>query len=67
MNNIRVNGESCKVPGGWRVSDLLLDLGHIGGRIAVERNGEIVPRSDYEQVSLQANDNIEIVSAIGGG
>jgi sulfur carrier protein len=67
MNSIRVNGEDHNVPGGWRISDLLLDLGHSSGRIAVERNGEIVPRSEYEQVSLQANDKIEIVSAIGGG
>lgn len=67
MNRIEVNGEVYDIPSGWRVSDLLLDLDQKLGRVAVERNGEIVPRSAYEQIALQTDDRIEIVSAIGGG
>ncbi len=36
-------------------------------RIAVERNGDIVPRSTWEQVSLQNGDKLEIVQFVGGG
>ncbi len=38
-----------------------------GGRIAVELNGEIVPRSSFHQCQLHNGDTIEIVKAIGGG
>lgn len=38
-----------------------------GKRVAVERNGEIVPRSQYVQVKLQDGDQLEIVVAVGGG
>jgi sulfur carrier protein len=38
-----------------------------GKRLAVERNGEIVPRSDYAAVELANGDAIEIVVAVGGG
>ncbi|OPX86811.1 MAG: Sulfur carrier protein ThiS [Pelotomaculum sp. PtaB.Bin104] len=36
-------------------------------KIAVERNGEIVPRSAYDQVMLKDEDTLEIVSFVGGG
>lgn len=38
-----------------------------GKRIAIERNGDIVPRSQFAEVQLQANDKLEIVGAVGGG
>ncbi len=67
MNDIRVNGEPLRVPAGWRISDLLLDLGYAGRRVAVECNGRIEPRSEHEQHVLQAGDRVEIVVAVGGG
>ena len=67
MNHIRVNGQALGVPRGWRVSDLLLDLGHAGRRVAVERNGETVPCSAHEATPLADRDRIEIVVAVGGG
>lgn len=36
-------------------------------RIAIERNGEIVPRTQWQSVSLAANDRLEIVQFVGGG
>ncbi len=49
------------------VADLIGELGLAGKRIAVERNGEIVPRSRYPDVRLTAGDRFEIIGAVGGG
>ena len=48
-------------------SDLVQALGYAGKRIAIERNGEIVPKSQYAQTRLAAGDRLEIVVAVGGG
>jgi sulfur carrier protein len=47
--------------------DLVERLELAGKRIAVERNGEIVPRSQFESVGLTDGDALEIVVAVGGG
>lgn len=65
--NIRLNGESRSVSAGSTISDLLTAQDLVGKRIAVECNGEIVPRSQHANHVLQADDVIEIVHAIGGG
>ena len=49
------------------MSDLIENLGYSGKRIAVERNGEIVPRSLHTSTQLCDNDVLEIVVAVGGG
>jgi sulfur carrier protein len=49
------------------VADLVHELTLEGKRIAVERNGEIVPRSRYAQTPVEAGDRLEIVGAVGGG
>lgn len=49
------------------VADLTNELGFSEKRIAVERNGEVVPKSQYGVTSLANGDNIEIVVAVGGG
>jgi sulfur carrier protein len=53
-------GERCNVQG-------LLDALACRGRIAVEVNGEIVPRSQYGERTLSEGDRVEVVRAIGGG
>jgi sulfur carrier protein len=50
-----------------RVSELLLDLSLQGKRVAIERNGEIVPRSKHAETVLRDGDKIEVVAAVGGG
>ena len=67
MSEIVVNGEPRPLPGGWRVADLVAALGYAGKRVAVELNGEIVPRGCYPIVMLTAHDRVEIVVAVGGG
>jgi sulfur carrier protein len=64
---IRVNGEARLVRERATVADLLSSLDHAGRRVAVERNGEIVPRSRHQTTVLAADDRIEIVVAVGGG
>ena len=49
------------------VADLIRELALSGKRIAVERNGEIVPKSRYADSPLAAGDTLEIIAAVGGG
>ena len=67
MIEIIVNGEPQSLPEGMTVEALLERLGHGGKRVAVERNGDIVPRSLHADQRIRAQDRIEIVHAIGGG
>ncbi|MES9959345.1 MAG: sulfur carrier protein ThiS [Sedimenticola sp.] len=64
---IFVNGEEREVPDDYRMATLIDSLDLAGQRIAVEVNEELVPRSTFENHTLQPGDNIEIVNAIGGG
>ena len=64
---IQVNGAMEVVPEHSTLSELLERLRLSGRRLAVELNGEIVPRSSYPQRPLKENDVLEIVQAIGGG
>ena len=49
------------------MADLIEALALAGKRVAVERNGEIVPRALHSGTALQAGDRLEIVVAVGGG
>jgi len=49
------------------VGELVATLGLEGKRLAIERNGEIVPRSLFAETSLNTGDQLEIVGAVGGG
>jgi sulfur carrier protein len=61
-----VNGEAVDAPDAQTITGLLASLA-IRGRIAVEVNGELVPRSTHARHALADGDRIEIVQAIGGG
>ncbi|MCK6404567.1 MAG: sulfur carrier protein ThiS [Rhodocyclaceae bacterium] len=65
--NLVINGESLVFPASLTVAALLESLGHAGKRIAVERNGEIVPKSLHGETALAEGDRLEIVVAVGGG
>ena len=64
---LTLNGEPHAVDGPVTVADLLASLGLDRGKVAVERNEEIVPRSSYRDVWITAGDALEIVHFIGGG
>ncbi len=67
MIELSVNGNPKLVEPGANLAQLLASLDLVGKRIAVERNGEIVPRGAYDQTPLAAGDRLEIVVAVGGG
>ena len=65
--SITVNGENRAAQPGARVTDLLRELGLDGGRVAIERNLEIVPRPRWTETAVEAGDRYEIVQFVGGG
>ena len=67
MLNLIINGEVRQFPQELTVSALIEHLGYSGKRIAIERNGEIVPKSQHGSTALAAGDQLEIVVAVGGG
>ena len=64
---IRYNGDTLSLADTCTIADLIAAQGLTGKRIAVERNGEIVPRSQHAHTLCVAGDVIEVVHAIGGG
>lgn len=67
MFELKINGEIRQFPAPLTVSGLIEALGYAGKRIAIERNGEIVPKSQHATTALVTGDQLEIVVAVGGG
>lgn len=67
MITVTINGERRTFERAMPYAELVETLGLAGKRIAVERNGEIVPRSAYPQRAIADGDRLEIVVAVGGG
>lgn len=63
---IHINGEEQSVRAGT-ISELIHEIGLESRLVAVERNLEVVPKSQYDHVRLEEGDRIEIVHMIGGG
>jgi sulfur carrier protein len=64
---LSVNGQQRQLEPSANIERLLHVLELAGKKVAVERNGEIVPRSRYADTELADGDNLEIVVAVGGG
>jgi len=64
---IVLNGNRLPVQEGITVTGLLEAQQLAERRVAVEVNGEIVPRGRHAEHRLQPGDRIEIVHALGGG
>jgi len=69
QNNIEitVNGETHTIGSGSSISELVTSLDLTAGRLAVELNLSIVPRSAWAETTLQPGDKLEIVHFVGGG
>ncbi len=67
MIELTVNGQVRRVNPGATVAALLDQMELTGKRLAVERNGDIVPKSQHDATALRAGDKLEIVVAVGGG
>jgi thiamine biosynthesis protein ThiS len=65
--SIVVNGQEHVAGAGATVTDLLRELGLDPGRVAIERNLEILPRSEWAERRVQPGDLYEIVQFVGGG
>lgn len=63
---VKINGEELNVTG-KTVEQFLLESGYDIKRVAVELNGDILPKVQYECTALQNGDSVEIVSFVGGG
>ncbi len=64
---IQLNGQARLFRAGGTLTQLLADEGLAERRVAVEVNGEIVPRSQHANHVLGPDDRVEIVHALGGG
>lgn len=64
---MKMNGVLIPLAKPVLLSELLEQHGYEPGRIAVEKNGEIIPKAAYAQTLLQDEDVLEIVSFVGGG
>lgn len=67
MITVTVNGEPRQFEAPINCAELLARLELAGRRVALERNGEIVPRSRLAEQPLADGDRLEIVVAVGGG
>lgn len=65
--NITLNGERKQFSKQMTITELidLLDINN--GKIAIEINGEIAPKSNYTNYKISHDDKIEIINAVGGG
>lgn len=67
MIELVINGEPRSFPAPLTLAQLIELQDLAGKRIAIEKNGEIVPRSQHATTSLASGDRLEIVVAVGGG
>jgi sulfur carrier protein len=67
MFELKINGQIRQFPQALSVAALVEELGYAGKRIAIERNGEIVPKGQHAATQLVSGDQLEIVVAVGGG
>lgn len=64
---LTVNGDTLELKDGASISELLVQLALGPGPVAVERNGEVVPRKEHPSTLLSDGDRIEVVHFVGGG
>lgn len=64
---VQVNGEGRLLASGTSVAELLEALDLRPDRVAVERNGELVPRREHAETRLSEGDVVEVVTLVGGG
>ena len=65
--SVLVNGDAHEIASGLSVAEMLEALGLPGGRVAIERNLQILPRTSWNDTQVAAGDRYEIVQFVGGG
>ncbi|MGE0405760.1 MAG: sulfur carrier protein ThiS [Candidatus Korobacteraceae bacterium] len=64
---IKINGEQRELAKAFALSALIEEMGMKADRVAIERNGEIVPRSRWQETVVEDGDRLEVVHFVGGG
>ena len=67
MITVQINGAARQLTESCSLAAMIEELGYTGKRIALERNGDIVPRSLYATQQITDGDKLEIVVAVGVG
>ncbi len=67
MITLSINGQKRQFDYPLTVAELVVVLELAGKRVAIEKNGEIVPRSRHPETLLDEGDQLEVVVAVGGG
>lgn len=65
--NIKINGKPAEVPERSTVDELMQGRGIRPGEAVVQYNGEIVDKSQWTEIILKENDELEILRFVGGG
>ena len=66
--NLKINGNIKSFDdNSMTVESLVVKLNLLGKRIAIEKNGMIIAKSEFQNITLQDGDQLEIVGAVGGG
>lgn len=63
----KINGKDVSLPEGTTIENYVTLKGYNTSFIAVEHNGEIVKKTDYNKVIINPDDKLEIVTFVGGG
>lgn len=66
-SQLLVNGRTCPLPPGRSLAEVLAEAGLANRPVAVEVDGEVVPRRRFGEPSLAGGERIEIVTFVGGG
>lgn len=64
---MRVNGKEYELKGSVSLAEFLQQEGYDAARVAAERNGQIIPKSRFQDTELSETDTLEIVHFVGGG
>ncbi len=64
---MKINGKEIKLENETVLSGILEDKGFNLLKIAVMKNGDIVPKAEYDKTLINDNDSLEVVSFVGGG
>jgi len=67
LAKIQLNGKKVDIKSNYSLSDLLKKYKLANKKIAIELNGTIIPKNNYNKKYLKNNDKLEIVHFIGGG
>lgn len=65
--SLSLNGEPFEIAAGSTLSDLVARLGRDPRTVAIERNGDLVPRARFGETALAAGDRLEVVHFVQGG